>query len=191
MKGLQSWSIGSHRIRSRSMVLAFSAAQSLNLPVSNGAEQLPGYLQQEARVVGALLSPEQLTELKDGRYRYSVRPLQLFQLRIHPTVELAVESTPGRMELNSVSCDLEGVPGLDEDFRLTLRSWLQASGSGLVGEAQLGVEVTQPAVLKLVPTRMLEATGESVLNGILLTIKGRVGQQLVDDFHRWRRQALP
>ena len=173
------------------MVLAFSAAQSLNLPVSNGAEQLPGYLQQEARVVGALLSPEQLTALEHGHYRYSVRPLQLFQLRIHPTVELAVESTPGRMELNSVNCDLEGVPGLDEDFRLTLRSWLQASGSGLVGEAQLGVEVTRPAVLKLIPTRMLEATGESVLNGILLTIKGRVGQQLVEDFHRWRRQALP
>ena len=171
------------------MVLAFRAAQSLNLPVSHGAEQLPAYLQQESRVVGALLSPEQLTRLEDGHYRYSVRPLQLFQLRVHPTVELAVQSTPGRMELNSLSCDLDGVPGLDDDFRLTLRSWLQANGSGLVGEAQLGVEVTRPAVLKLIPTRMLEATGESVLNGILLTIKGRVGQQLVQDFHQWRCQA--
>ena len=171
------------------MALAFQAAQSLDLPVSSGSADLPAYLQQEARVVGALLSADQLVALSPGRYRYSVRPLQLFQLRIHPTVELAVQSTPGRMELNSLSCDLDGVPGLDDDFRLTLRSWLQANGSGLVGEAQLGVEVTRPAVLKLIPTRMLEGTGESVLNGILLTIKGRVGEQLVQDFHQWRCQA--
>ena len=49
--------------------------------------------------------------------------------------------------------------------------------------------MTQPAVLRLIPTRLLESTGESLLNGILLTIKGRVGQQLIQDFQSWRRQA--
>ncbi|MEB3176301.1 MAG: DUF1997 domain-containing protein [Synechococcus sp.] len=170
------------------MALAFQAAQSLDLPVNSGGADLPAYLQQEARVVGALLSADQLIELAPGHYRYSVRPLQLFQLRIHPTVDLAVQSTPGRMELNSIDCNLEGVPGLADDFRLTLRSWLQAQGDGLVGEAQLGVEVSQPSVLRLIPARVLESTGESLLNGILLTIKGRVGHQLVQDFQHWRRQ---
>jgi len=32
---------------------------------------------------------------------------------------------------------------------------------------------------------MLETTGESILNGILVGIKARVGQQLMSDFRRW------
>jgi hypothetical protein len=170
------------------MVLDFKAVQSLNLPVLEHAERLPQYLQQEARVVGALLSPQQLSCLGPGRFRYEVRPLQLFQLRILPVVELRATHTPGRLELHSVSCSLEGVPGLTEDFNLTLSSWLEAAPQQLMGEAQLRVQVSQPTVLKLIPRRALEATGESLLNGILLSIKGRVGQQLIGDFNLWCQQ---
>ena len=139
--------------------------------------------------MGALLSPDQLESLGDGRYRYSVSPLQLFQLRIMPTVEIQVDQQPQRLEMHSLQCNLDGVPGLDNDFELSLSSWLEATANGLVGEAKLGVEVSQPAVLRLIPTRLLESTGESLLNGILLTIKGRVGKQLIQDFQSWRRQA--
>ena len=38
---------------------------------------------------------------------------------------------------------------------------------------------------KLVPKKILESTGHSVLNGILLGIKTRVQQQLVKDFLEW------
>ena len=84
-----------------------------------------------------------------------------------------------------MKCDLEGVPGITDNFQLSLRSWLQAEPNGLVGEAELSVEVDHPAILRLIPTRILEATGESLLNGILLTIKGRVGKQVVRDFQSW------
>ena len=171
------------------MVLAFRATQSLNLAVRQGTEDLPAYLQEQQRVVGALLSPDQLEPLGEGRYRYSVSPLQLFQLRIMPTVEIQVEQQANRLEMRSLQCNLDGVPGLDDDFQLSLSSWLEATANGLVGEAKLGVQVTQPAVLRLIPTRLLESTGESLLNGILLTIKGRVGQQLIQDFQSWRQQA--
>ena len=40
------------------MVLAFRATQSLNLAVRQGTEDLPAYLQEQQRVVGALLSPD-------------------------------------------------------------------------------------------------------------------------------------
>ena len=170
------------------MVLAFRAVQSLDLPVPQAADRLQPYLENESRVVGALLSPEQLTALGPGRYRYTVRPLQLFQLHIHPVVELQAEQKPGRLELNSISCSLEGVPGLSEDFQLSLGSWLEATPQGLKGQAELRVEVSQPPVLRLIPKRVLEATGESLLNGILLSIKGRVGQQLIQDFQHWCQQ---
>jgi len=45
--------------------------------------------------------------------------------------------------------------------------------------------VSQPPLLRLIPRKVLESTGESILNGILLTIKGRVGRQLVGDFQQW------
>ena len=53
------------------------------------------------------------------------------------------------------------------------------------GEAELAVEVSQPPLLKLVPPRVLEATGRSVLSGILLGIRRRVSQQLVGDYQTW------
>jgi hypothetical protein len=45
--------------------------------------------------------------------------------------------------------------------------------------------VSQPPLLRLIPAGVLEATGQSLLSGILLGIKGRVGQQLLGDFERW------
>ena len=167
------------------MVLAFRAVQKLDLPVLEQPDRLPDYLREERRVVGALLSSEQLTCLASGSYRYAVNPLQLFQLRIKPVVELKAQQFPGRLELNSVKCDLDGVPGITDNFQLSLRSWLEAEPNGLVGEAELSVEVDHPAILRLIPARILEATGESLLNGILLTIKGRVGKQVVRDFQSW------
>ena len=167
------------------MVLAFRAVQKLDLPVLEQPGRLPDYLREERRVVGALLSSEQLTCLAAGSYRYAVNPLQLFQLRIKPVVELKAQQFSGRLELNSVKCDLDGVPGITDNFQLSLRSWLEAEPNGLVGEAELSVEVDHPAILRLIPARILEATGESLLNGILLTIKGRVGKQVVRDFQSW------
>ena len=102
------------------MVLAFRATQSLNLAVHQGADDLPAYLQEQQRVVGALLSPEQLEPLGEGRYRYSVSPLQLFQLRIMPTVEIQVEQQASRLEMRSLQCNLDGVPGPVSYTHLTL-----------------------------------------------------------------------
>jgi hypothetical protein len=166
------------------MPLAFSASQALQLPVERHTDALCTYLNDEERVIGALLDPSQLTPLGNGRYRYTVTRLQVFQLQIQPVVELEARRSPGRIELEAVDCELEGL-GLVDDFRLTLHSWLEASDAGLAGEAALAVSVSQPSLLKLIPTGVLEATGRSLLAGILLGIKTRVGQQLLGDFERW------
>jgi branched-subunit amino acid transport protein len=66
---------------------------------------------------------------------------------------------------------------------------LEADAAGLHGEATLAVSVSQPSLLKLIPVGVLEATGRSLLAGILLGIKTRVGQQLLSDFEQWQRQT--
>jgi hypothetical protein len=168
------------------MPLAFQASQQLTLPVSAQAERLSAYLDDEARVVAAMLDPSQLEPLGPGQYRYTVTRVQVFQLQIQPIVELQARRQGERLELSALDCQLEGL-GLVEDFRLTLDSWLAPRPQGLEGEASLAVSVSRPALLRLIPPKVLEATGRSVLSGILLGIRGRVGQQLVGDFQQWCR----
>ena len=166
------------------MPLAFSASQALQLSVEQHADQLPAYLDDEERLIGALLDPSQLEKLGEGRYRYTVTRLQVFQLQIQPVVELVARRHANRIELEAVDCELEGL-GIVDDFQLSLESWLEANDQGVHGEAALAVSVSQPSLLKLIPVKMLEATGCSLLAGILLGIKTRVQQQLLDDFKAW------
>lgn len=167
------------------MRLAFSASQHLQLQIDHHVERLPAYLRQEQRVIEALLDRRQLQPLEtSGHYRYTVSQLQVFQLRIQPIVDLQTELNDGRLQLSAHDCQLEGL-GLVDDFELSLSSWLQPCASGLEGEALLAVQVSRPPLLALIPQRVLEATGHSLLAGILVGIKGRVGQQLVRDFEQW------
>ena len=86
--------------------------------------------------------------------------------------------------MSALDSKLAGL-GIVEDFNLILKAYLEATRIGLEGEALLGVTVSQPPLLKLVPKKILESTGQSVLNGILLGIKARVQQQLIKDFTEW------
>jgi hypothetical protein len=172
------------------MPLAFCASQQLQLRVVQGRERLADYLSHEQRVVHALLDPRQLQTLGPGRYRYTVTPLQVFQLRIQPVVELRTQYHHDRLELQALDCHLEGL-GLVDDFELSLDSWLVATDNGLNGQATLAVRVSQPPLLRLIPARVLEATGQSLLAGILLGIKSRVGQQLLADFESWYQESPP
>ena len=169
------------------MPLAFSASQELQLNVAGHAQQLPAYLAEEERVVMALLDPKQLERLGPGRWRYTVTRLQVFQLQIQPVVDLRCLIEPGVIHLEASDCRLEGL-GIVDDFQLTLSSYLTAAPQGLEGNATLAVQVSQPPLLKLIPPKVLEATGRSLLSGILLGIKTRVGHQLVEDFRDWCRQ---
>jgi hypothetical protein len=166
------------------MPLAFSSSQQLILPVRECINHLPDYLKDEQRVVASLLDPSHLMALGEGRYRYRVTRVQVFQLQIQPVVELQTHHRGDRLELEAVDCQLEGL-GLVDDFRLGLTSWLAASERGLEGEATLAVSVSQPPLLKLVPPRVLEATGRSVLKGILMSMGNRVRQHMLNDFHQW------
>ena len=173
------------------MSLAFSASQRLDLPVDRNRRHLAAYLQQEERVIGALLDERQLSKLSPGTYRYTVTTLQVFQLQVKPVVSLQVQTDQGSIHMRALDCELEGL-GIVQDFSLTLDATLICDEHGLSGDARLDVSVSQPPLLKLIPRQALEKTGASLLSGILLGIKTRVGQQLLTDFHSWvEAAALP
>ena len=173
------------------MPLAFSASQRLDLPVDRNRRHLAAYLQQEERVIGALLDERQLSKLSPGTYRYTVTTLQVFQLQVKPVVSLQVQTDQGSIHMRALDCELEGL-GIVQDFSLTLDATLICDEHGLSGDARLDVSVSQPPLLKLIPRQALEKTGASLLSGILLGIKTRVGQQVLADFHSWvETAALP
>ena len=166
------------------MLLTFDAKQKLKLSVTTNKEYLSDYLLQEERVVGAMLDSNKLIPEGEGKYKYNVTSFRVFQLDINPVVSIAVENNNGALIMSALDSKLDGL-GIVEDFKLILKANLQATEIGLEGEALLGVTVSQPPLLKLIPKKILESTGHSVLNGILLGIKSRVQQQLVKDFREW------
>ena len=166
------------------MLLAFDAKQKLKLSVTRNKEYLSKYLLEEERVVGAMLDPNKLEPEGEGKYKYTVTSFRVFQLDVNPVVSIAVENKEGVLKMSALDSKLDGL-GIVEDFNLILKANLEATGFGLEGEALLGVSVSQPPLLKLLPKKILESTGHSVLNGILLGIKSRVQQQLIKDFVNW------
>ena len=166
------------------MQLSFDAKQKLKLSVRLKKEYLSNYLLEEERVVGAMLDSKKLVPEGEGRYKYTVTSFKVFQLDINPVVSIAVENKDGILKMSALDSTLDGL-GMIDDFNLILKANLEATDSGLEGEALLGVSVSQPPLLRLVPRKILESTGHSVLNGILLGIKSRVQKQLVNDFIDW------
>ena len=166
------------------MLLAFDAKQKLKLSVKRNKEYLSSYLLEEERVVGAMLDPNKLEPEGEGKYKYTVTSFRVFQLDVNPVVSIAVENNKGVLKMSALDSKLDGL-GIIEDFNLILKANLEATNFGLEGEALLGVSVSQPPLLKLLPKKILESTGHSVLNGILLGIKSRVQQQLIKDFVNW------
>ena len=166
------------------MLLSFDAKQKLKLSVTTNKERLSKYLLQEERVVGAMLDPNKLIPEGQGKYKYNVTSFRVFQLDVNPVVSIAVENKNGVLIMSALDSKLDGL-GIVDDFNLLLKANLQATSVGLEGEALLGVTVSQPSLLKLIPKKILESTGHSVLNGILLGIKTRVQQQLIKDFTNW------
>jgi len=166
------------------MLLSFDAKQKLKLSVTTNKERLSKYLLQEERVVGAMLDSNKLIPEGQGKYKYNVTSFRVFQLDVNPVVSIAVENKNGVLVMSALDSKLDGL-GIVDDFNLLLQANLQATDTGLEGEALLGVTVSQPPLLKLIPKKILESTGHSVLNGILLGIKTRVQQQLIKDFTNW------
>ncbi len=99
-------------------------------------------------------------------------------------VSLQIHMEGDTLVMQALDCELEGL-GIVDDFALNLEARLTSTPGGLQGHAHLSVSVSQPSLLKLIPKRVLESTGESILSGILIGIKARVGQQLIDDYRCW------
>lgn len=168
----------------------FAASQSVEIAVPQQPVPIQHYLRQPQRLVKALVDPSRVEQLDEEVFRLKIRPLAFMTLSIQPTANLKVWAEPnGTVHLRSLACELLGVEYINERFALNLEGHLSPcdlnGGTILKGIANLEVQVELPFPFSLTPKPIVEATGNSLLKSVLLTIKQRLLQQLLTDYENW------
>ncbi len=172
------------------MPTRFTASQAVEILVPEQPVAIHHYLRQPQRLVSTLVDPSRIEILGEECYRLKMRPLSFMMLSIQPTVDLKVWATAnGTIYLQSVACEIRGVEYINQRFNLDLKGYLspeQINGeTRLKGNADLKVEVELPMPLAMMPSSLLEATGNGLLKSVLLTIKQRLLHQLLADYRNW------
>jgi Protein of unknown function (DUF1997) len=175
------------------MQVEFIAHQTLELTVAEHGVPISHYLRQPRRLVNALVDPSQIEYLGDRLFRLKMRPLNFLHITLQPMVEMQVwAENDGTLRIQSTACEIRGVDYIDRRFHLDLVGKLvptsDAGKSDLQGRADLSVQVDLPPALWFTPKPILEAAGNSLLRSVLMTVKQRLGHQLLVDYSQWARQ---
>lgn len=175
------------------MRATFTASQSVHLDVPSSGVSIKHYLRQPHRVVHALADSKQLERLSETCYRFKMKPRQFLHLNLQPIVDIQLQpKADGTVLLESRRCELQGIEFINQRFELGLVGILQPIQRGtqmiLAGHADLQVDVDVPPLLWMTPKAILEATGNSLLKSILLTVKQRLIHHLVQDYLTWAAQ---
>jgi hypothetical protein len=176
------------------METRFIAYQTVELAVVEQAVPIQHYLRQPHRLVQALAVNSQIEHLEAELFRFKMRPLNFMTVTLQPTVDMRVWAEPdGVIRLQSVACEIRGIEYINQRFSLNLVGRLQPrqihNQTYLKGRADLEVRVVVPPPLGFTPRPLLEATGNSVLKSVLLTIKQRMMHHLLQDYYNWANSA--
>ncbi|MCM1983578.1 DUF1997 domain-containing protein [Lyngbya confervoides] len=168
----------------------FKAVQKIAIPITPGALSIGHYLRQPQRLIHALVDPEQITQLAPDRFRLQMRSRPFLMLTLQPTVDIQIWlNEAGAIQLRAIDCELRGVDYINQRFKLDLDGVLAAytreNRTELRGTAHLRVDVHLPPALWMTPRSILHTTGNSLLKGILTTVKQRLVQQIVQDYQLW------
>ncbi|NJM97636.1 MAG: DUF1997 domain-containing protein [Phormidesmis sp. RL_2_1] len=176
-------------------MVRFSASQSVTISVPSQPLSIEAYLSEADRLVYALVDASQVEVLSSALFRVKVRPIRFIGLSLQPICDIEVWSEGGTVRLCSNRCQIEGYESFNERFSLNLQGYLvpqfTQSGQKLRGQANLSVSVDLPQAMRLTPKPLLERTGNSILNGILITLKQRLMRQLINDYCAWASSSPP
>ncbi|MEB3358673.1 MAG: DUF1997 domain-containing protein [Synechococcales bacterium] len=172
------------------MTSKFTASQSVDIIVPEQPVPIQHYLRQPHRLIGALVDPSRTEQLSPEVFRLKMRSLRFLMLSIQPTVDMRIwAESNGTIHLKSVGCEIRGVEYINRRFHLDLAGRLIPKvinqKTHLIGKADLTVQVELPLPLQMTPRPIVEKTGNSLLNSVLITIKQRLMYQLLADYRKW------
>lgn len=173
------------------MHIYFQATETVSLEVSQQEIPIEHYLRQPHRLVKTIADEKLMTVLPDNCYQLKMQPLNFLDIyHFQPIVNLKVwAGASGSLYLNSQSCEIKGIDYINRRFNLHLKGKLspqQIDGKTyLQGKADLQVQVDLPPPLWLTPKSLLQTTGNSLLKGVLIRIKQKLGSQLLRDYYQF------
>lgn len=178
------------------MQLNFAASHSVLITVPDASVPIQHYLRQPQRLVYALTDRSRVERLADDCFRLTMRPREFLTLSFQPVVDLKVWAEPnGTVHLQSVGCEIRGIEYINNRFNLTLNGKLYPLSTDgptqLMGKGDVSVHVELPPLFWMTPQPILEAAGQRILQGIFLTFKQRLGNQLVNDYLQWADTSKP
>lgn len=173
----------------------FFTTLTVDFPVVERSIPIQHYLRQPQRLVKAIAHTSQMDILGGDRYRLRMRPLNFLSLTLQPVVEMRVWlDRAGHLLLRSTDCQIHGVDYINQRFHLKLLGELhtqQVNGmTHLQGCAQLEVSVEIPFPLSLTPQPLIEVAGQSLLKGVLSTMKQRLSHHLLADYEMWTEDGI-
>ncbi|MEL6779320.1 MAG: DUF1997 domain-containing protein [Cyanobacteria bacterium J06597_16] len=170
-------------------MVRFSASQAVTISVPSQPQSIEAYLSEVDRLVYALVDEKQVEVLSPNLFRLKMNAIKFLGLSLRPVCDLEVWLEEGTVRLRSNRCEVEGYEAFNERFTLNLQGYLvpqsTQKGKKLRGQANLGVSVDLPQAMRFTPRPLIEGTGNSLLNGILVTLKQRLMRQLIDNYCRW------
>jgi hypothetical protein len=179
-------------LRLQPMQVKFTAQQSLDLTVVEHEVPISHYLRQPKRLVNALVDRNQIEYVSERLFCLKMRPINFLHFTLQPTVEMEVwAEADGTLHIQSTGCEIRGIDYINKRFHLDLVGKLVPTAAigkaHLNGLADLTVQVDLPPALWFTPRPILEAAGNSLLKSVLLTVKQRLGHQLIVDYSQWAK----
>ena len=173
-------------------MVRFSASQAVTIAVPTQPRSIEDYLSEPERLVHALSDPQQVEKMGPNLFRRRVRSIKFLSFVIQPVCDIEIWLESEAVRLRSDRCQVEGYEAFNQKFSMSMQGYLvsQVSETGkktLRGQANLVVTVDLPQAMKLTPKPLLERTGNSLLNGILITLKQRLMRKLITDYSAWAK----
>ncbi|MBX2862188.1 MAG: DUF1997 domain-containing protein [Leptolyngbyaceae cyanobacterium MAG.088] len=171
----------------------FHASQSVEIAISPAPVPIHQYLSNTERLVYALADPSQIKVLEDNTFQFSMRPIKFLMLTLEPVADVKIYPNDcDEIIIYSDSCRLKHQALLNRHFSFKLQGWLAArsDNSGVSGNAELDIQIDLPAAFRLTPKSLLESTGNTIVNGILTTIKQRLQRRLLHEYKGWTTGVL-
>ena len=170
-------------------MVRFSASQSVTISVPPQPVSIEAYLSQPDRLVHALMDKRQVEAVNPNLFRVKIRPIRFIGLSLQPVCDIEVWLEDTTVRLRSDRCQLEGRESINQRFSVNMQGYLvpqtTSEGKRLRGQANLKVSVDLPQTMRLTPKSLIERTGNSIINGILMTLKQRLMRQLIRDYCAW------
>ena len=167
----------------------FAASQSVSIAVPDEKISMRHYLRQPQRLIYALVDPSQAEQLAEDCFRLKMRSRQFLMLTLQPIVDIKLWiDGDGILRLKAIKCELGGIDFVNHHFQLDLEGCLFLNDQQcLEGQADLAVAVDIPPMLWMTPKSIVNGAGQSMLKGILATVKNRLVQQIIVDYQQWAR----